>query len=250
MRQARDVPVIAVRREFSLAGLAAVRAAMNPKVSWITLFARAYSLAAVRHSCLRRNWTSFPWSRIYEHPVSGAVVLVEREVDGEPTVLGGKIRAPEIVSLANIDRHVRRFQSAPVRTISCFRQLLRVGRYPGPLRRFVFWSALHWSGYRRCKRFGTFMISSLGNFGCETTVVPTPLTAYLTFGPIARDGKVAVGLNVDHRVMDGRDAARALEDVERILGTVILGELRRLAANTAQEVPALPSSSPSSFATV
>jgi pyruvate/2-oxoglutarate dehydrogenase complex dihydrolipoamide acyltransferase (E2) component len=94
------------------------------------------------------------------------------------------------------------------------------------------------------------MISSLGNFGCETTVVPTPLTAYLTFGPIARDGKVAVGLNVDHRVMDGRDAARALEDVERILGTVILGELRRLAANTAQEVPALPSSSPSSFATV
>ena len=230
MRQARHVPVIAVRREFALPALAASRAAARRRISWVALFARAYALAAVRHDQLRRNWVSYPWPRIYEHPVSAAVVLVERECEGEPAVLGAKIRLPELMSLEEIDQHIRSFRSTPVRSISCFRQLLRVARYPAPLRWLVFWFAIHWSGYRRCKRFGTFMVSSLGNFGCETTVVPTPLTAYLTFGPVTNDGRVAVGLSVDHRVLDGRHAARALEDMERIMNTVLLGELRKLAA--------------------
>src|SRR4051812_3532957 len=165
LRQSRNVPLVTVQREFALPGLAAVRAAMTPRVSWVVLFAKAYGLASLRHAALRRSWTTFPVARLYEHPESACVVLVEREFGDEEVVLGGEVRAPERMPLRDIDRYVRRFQTAPVRSVSCFRQILRLASYPAPIRRFLMWSALHWSGYRRSRRFGTFLVSSLGSFG-------------------------------------------------------------------------------------
>jgi hypothetical protein len=228
MRQSGNVPLVTLRREFAIPALVQFRAETQPRISWIALFAKAYSLAANKHAHLRRNYLTFPFGRIYEHPISECVVLVERDGHGEEIVLGGKVRAPENMPLAEIDRHVRRFQKEPVQSISAFRQLLRLANYPTMLRRFLFWSTLNWSGYKRCKRFGTFMISSLGQFGCELLAPHMPLTGYLTFGPIAADGAVAVCLAFDHRVMDGRHAARALEDMETILNTSLLTELRFL----------------------
>src|SRR4051794_18178680 len=130
LRQSRHIPLVTVQREFALPGLAAVRAGVTPRVSWVALFAKAYSLAAVRHAALRRSWTTFPFTRLYEHPESACVVLVEREWDGDDVVLGGKVRAPERMPLRAIDGYVRRFQTAPVRSVSCFRQILRVGSLP------------------------------------------------------------------------------------------------------------------------
>ena len=241
LRQSRNVPLVAIRREFSLPGLAAVRAAMNPRVSWVALFAKAYGMAARRHAHLRRSWTTFPFNRLYEHPESNCVVLVEREWGGEEVVLGGKVRGPETTSLADINRHINRFSTAPVWTVAEFRQSLRLGRYPGLLRRFLMWSSLHWSGYTRSRRFGTFLISSLGNFGCEAIDLKVPLTGYLTYGPISADGRVRVSLTFDHRVLDGRQAARALCDMESFLNTAVLAELRNAAARPADEarMPAL-----------
>jgi hypothetical protein len=220
---------VTVRREFSIAALAAARANGRPRVSWVALFGKAYALAARKHAHLRRSWLRFPFARQYEHPVSECVVLVERESHDEELVLGGKVRAPEAMPLLEFDRHVRRYRTEPVAGISPFRQLLRIARYPAFLRRFIFWSSIHWSGPKRCKRFGTFMISSLGNFGCELLAAPMPLTGYLTYGPISADGRVAVSLMFDHRVMDGRHAARALQDIEQILNTTVTMELRRAA---------------------
>jgi 2-oxoacid dehydrogenases acyltransferase (catalytic domain) len=238
LRQARHVPLITVRRDFSIPGLAAVRSAMTSRVSWVALFAKAYAIAALRHERLRRSWTTFPIARLYEHPVSACLVLVEREWQGEEVVLGGKIHEPEIMSLADLDLYVRRFQTAPVRSVSCFRQLLRVGSYPTWLLRFLFWSSLHWSGFRRCKRYGTFVVSSLGSLGCEAVGPRVPLTTYLTYGPVSQSGRVGVALTFDHRVLDGRHAARALEDVERILNTVIAAELRGMATLPPTDCPA------------
>ena len=235
LRQSRNVPLVTIRREFSVPGLAAVRAAVNPRVSWVALFAKAYGLAARRHAALRRSWTTFPVDRLYEHPESNCVVLVEREWGGEELVLGGKVRGPETTSLLDINRHINRFQTAPVWTVSDFRQTLRLGRHPGLLRRFLMWSSLHWSGYTRSKRFGTFVVSSLGNFGCDAVDPKVPLTGYLTYGPISADGRVAVHLTFDHRVLDGRQAARALCDMEAFLNTAIVAELRNAAARPAPE---------------
>jgi hypothetical protein len=235
MHQSRNVPTVAVSREFALGHLAAVRAETRPKVSWVALFAKAYGLAARRHAALRRSWTTFPFARLYEHDQSVCVVLVEREWGGEEVVLGGRVRGPETTSLRDLSQHVRRLQTAPVWSISCFRQILRLGRYPGLLRRFLLWSSLHWSGRKRSKRFGTFLISSLGNFGCGSANPRFPLTGYLSYGPISADGRTTVSLTFDHRVLDGRQAARALADMESFLNTVLLAELRK----TAGERPAI-----------
>lgn len=233
LRQSRAVPLVSIRREFALPGLAAVRAASSPRVSWAALFAKAYALAARRHPALRRSWTTFPFGRIYEHPDSACVVLVEREWEGEDVILGGKIRGPEDASLADLDRHIQKFQTAPVMTVSEFRQTLRLGRCPGLLRRFLMWSSLHWSGHTRSKRFGTFLVSSLGNFGCEAGDLKAPLTGYLNYGPIDADGRVTVSLTFDHRVLDGRQAARALVDMESFMNTVLVAEIRNAAGRRA-----------------
>jgi hypothetical protein len=230
LHQSRHVPLVTVQREFGVPGLAAVRAAGRARVSWVAIFAKAYSLAARRHAVLRRSWTTFPYPRLYEHPESACVVLVEREWGGEEVVLGGKVRGPENLPLREIDQTIRQYQTAPVWSVSSFRQILRMGRYPALLRRFLLWSSLHWSGYKRSKRFGTFLISSLGNFGCESLNPRVPLTGYLTYGPISANGQVTVGLTFDHRVLDGRQAARALADMEAFLNTVLVAELRNEAA--------------------
>ena len=244
LHQSRNVPLVTIRREFAVAGLAAVRAAMNPRVSWVALFAKDYGLAARRHAALRRSWTTFPISRLYEHPESNCVVLVEREWDGEEMVLGAKVRGPENTLLVDINQHIHRFSTAPISTVSDFRQTLRLGRLPGLVRRFLMWSSLHWSGYTRSKRFGTFLISSLGNFGCEALDLKVPLTGYLTYGPISSAGRVSVHLTIDHRVLDGRQAARALCDMESFLNTVLVAELRKAAARQAIEPVEVPEPAP------
>lgn len=243
LRQSRRVPLVTLRREFHIPALVAARGETRQRLSWIALFAKAYALASKRHAHLRRNYVTFPWTRIYEHPHSECIVLVERDWHGEEIVLGAKIRAPEDAPLAEIDGHVRRFRIEPVLSISPFRQMLRIARYPALLRRFIFWSSVNWSGYKRCKRFGTFLISSLGNYGSELLAPHVPLTGYLTFGAISAHGHVAVTLAFDHRVMDGRHAARALEDIERIMNTTLLMEMRLMRTETVpfeEPIPEIP----------
>ena len=109
-----NIPLVTVRREFTIPAPVIARAEYSPKLSWVALFAKAFALAAMRHPHLRRNWLSFPVGRIYEHPNSECVVLVEREWQGEEAVLGAKLRAPESMNLATIDGHIRRFKSDPV----------------------------------------------------------------------------------------------------------------------------------------
>src|SRR5262249_26297251 len=163
---------------------------------------------------LRRAYIRYPWPRLYEHPISECGLLLERDQDGESIVLGAKLRAPEVQSLAALDAHMTRMREAPLHTISDFRQWLRVSRMPGLLRRFAFWHALYFSGRKRAKHFGTFAISSLGSLGVEQHHPIAPLTTYLTFGPISPAGEVNVKIIYDHRVMDGRCVARALNALQ------------------------------------
>src|SRR5262249_10728531 len=135
---------------------------------------------------------------------------------------------PELAPLDEIDHHLRRFKEAPLEEISCFRQLLRLGRLPWFLRRFTFWQSLYLSGRTRAKRFGTFLVSSYGSLGAEQLHPLTPLTTLLTFGPINSTGNVVVKIVYDHRVMDGRYVAHCLAELDRVLNTDIVRELRIL----------------------
>lgn len=235
LHAARGAPLVALRREFSILPLVEARNSSAP-VSWIALFSKAYGMAAQAEANLRWAWIPLPWPRIYEHPFSVCSVLVERDFAGEKVILGAKVRSPETMPLAEFDAHVKRFRDSPVRDVSEFRQLLRLATLPWALRRFAFWLSFKWSGKKRSKRFGTFAVSSLGQFGTETLTPIVPLTTYLTYGPISADGKVAVGVTFDHRVMDARHAARALVNMERLLNTTIAEELRSLPATPARTV--------------
>ena len=227
LHHGRKVPALPLSKVMHVGRLVAARQA-GAFVSWTALFMKGYSLVAERHPELRRAYLPFPWPHYYEHPISECALLIERDHEGESVVLGAKIRAPERQSLADIDGHMGVFRDAPVHEISDFRQWLRLGRLPGLLRRFIFWHTLNLSGFKRAKRLGTFVISSLGNLGVEQHHPIVPMTTYLTFGPISPAGEVNVKIIYDHRVMDGRCVARCLNDLEEMLNTRVLDELKTM----------------------
>lgn len=227
LRQAQAVPLIPVARKLRLPELAAARRAVPAPPSWTALFLRAYGLVARQTPELRRAYIRLPYPRLYEHPHSVAALVVEREHEGETVLVTAKIRAPENLSLEEIGRQIRRFKEAPLHKVSQFRRLLRVGRLPGFLRRFTFWHTLHWSGGRRAKRAGTFMVSSYGSLGAEQLLPRCPLTSLLTFGPVSAAGDVVARIVYDHRVMDGRRVAAALALLEQLMVGDLVREVRQ-----------------------
>ena len=226
LHHAQKVPLLSTGRKINVAELDGLRAAAEPHLTWTPLFIKAYALTAQQHPELRSAYIKYPWPRLYIHPYTIAAVLVEREWEGAIVTLAAKLRAPEEMPLTLIATHLQSFQNDPVLEVSPFRQLLRIGRYPAFLRRFIFWQTLHFSGVKRAKRFGTCMVSSVGRFGAEQYVPRTPLTTYFTFGPIDAAGDVEIKIIYDHRVMDDGHVARALQSVEQILQTQIRDELR------------------------
>jgi hypothetical protein len=226
---ARRVPTVTATRTFAIPEVVAQR--QHLPISWVALFAKSYGIAAKIIPELRQQWINYPFARIYEHPFSACTVIVEREWKGNLVVLFGKVRAPENLALPEIDRLIEHYRDAPVWEITHFRQMLRLARLPRFFRWFTFWSTLNWTGFKRCKRFGTFTISSLGSLGAELRSPLVPLTGYLTFGPISDAGHVVVSLTFDHRVVDGRHAARALQEIERALKEEVLQEMQGLTIN-------------------
>jgi hypothetical protein len=239
LHHARKVPSLPLAREMDLGPLVQIRQLQTPHSSWTAIFAKAYAQLARTHAELRRALIPWPRPHLYEHPISEAAFLIEREWQGEQVVLGAKVRGPENLPLGEIDRCLRRFRESPVLEIAPFRQILRLGRLPWLVRRFTLWQSLYLSGYKRAKRLGTFMISSLGNLGVEQVQPLTPLTTYLTFGPISPDGRVVAKIIYDHRVMDGRTVARCLIDLEQVLREDMVKELREAVAHGLGATPSL-----------
>lgn len=227
MHHAKKVPSIPLRRSMNVVELVQARSQCSPRPSWVAMFLKAFALVARDHSELRQTYVPWPWPSIYQHPISECAVLVEREVMNENAVMAAKVRTPDEQPLTAIDEHLHRLSSAPLNDVSDFRQLMRLSRIPALLRRFVFWNTLYLSGFTKCKRFGTFMVSSLGNCGVEQCHPLTTLSTYLSFGPIRANGDVTALVVYDHRVMDGRTVARALMDLEATMNGPILAEVKQ-----------------------
>jgi hypothetical protein len=231
LHHAKKVPSLPLSKRFHIApALEARRGVRNPP-SWTAIFMRAYGLVAREFPELRRCFVPWPWKHLYEHPMSECAILVEREWGGENVVLTGKLRAPELRGLAEIQDYLLYLRDTPVWDVGHYRRSLRVGRYPGWLRRLLFWQSLYLSGAVKCRRFGTFMISSMGTLGVEQMHPLTTLTTYLTFGPISDAGKVEVKVIYDHRVVDARTVARALNALEDRINVEMAAELAEMSAN-------------------
>jgi hypothetical protein len=222
---AAQIPTVPVQRTMNLARLREARAASRPAVSWTILFTKAYALLAQELPVLRQALVNFPWPRVYEHPVSHPMVMVEREYEGEMLVVGCLLRDPEQTSLRRLHEHLEAFRTRPVEESNLFRKSRLIGRLPRFLRRWAWWIGLNWCGAKRAKYYGTFAISVYSGLGAESLHPITPLTTTLNYGVIAADGTVPVRIVYDHRLMDGATIARALARFEQILNGTIADEL-------------------------
>jgi hypothetical protein len=235
---ARQVPGIPVQRVMNVADLREARQRLPQRPAWCVLFTKAFAVVAGRFPELRRSYLSFPWGRLYEHTDSVASVAVERSYRGENAVLFGQLRAPDRLSLAELDARLRRLQRDPIEEVGSFRRALFVSGLPWPLRRFGWWLVLQAWGRQRARHFGTFGVSVYASAGAESLHPISPLTIVLNYGVIQPDGAVAVRLIYDHRVLDGSTVARALAALEEVLQHEILAELRASAAPTVGDAEA------------
>lgn len=225
MHFALQVPTIPVQRRMNLAPLMAARKAVNPRPSWAALFTKAFALTSARHASLRRFYVGFPWAHLYEHPFSVANVAVERLYEGEDAVFGEQMARPETWSISKIDTRLRKVKTCPVEKIGSFRRAMLIGRFPWPIRRFLWWVALNCWPRKRAARLGTFGVSAYGGLGASSLHPLSTATATINWGTIEANGDVDVRLIYDHRVMDGATVARILGDLEQMLNGQIVEEL-------------------------
>jgi hypothetical protein len=224
---ASRVPSIPLSRMMDVSALLAARRVHPARPSWSVIFMKAYAKVAMEHPPLRRALLEWPLMRIYEHPQTNCSLAIERTFDGEEGVFFGMFRAPEGQTINELQRSLIEFKTAPLNEIGFFRRMIRISRFPTPIRRFLWSVSLNASGRARAKRFGTFGVTTLGGRGVEQIHPLSPLTTTLTFGPIDAWGKVTVKIIYDHRVLDGAYVARRLVDLEKMLNGAILEELRR-----------------------
>jgi hypothetical protein len=233
MHACRNVPLVCAERRMDLGALIAARRAWQPRPSWSAIFVKAFALVAADISALRRSYIHFPWPHLYEHRISVATVNVDREFQGEETVVLAHARGPDGWPLAALDAHLRRCKEAPLASLRSFRRALRLAALPWPLRRWAMGLGLHGSGRLRERFFGTFAVTSLGAQGAGALLARGPLTVTLHYGLFDTAGQLDVRLTFDHRVFDGVIAARGLAALEATLRGQLLEELRRPASNVA-----------------
>jgi hypothetical protein len=232
MHFAAGVPSIPVQRRVALAPVVAARAAAADRPPWPAIFAKAFARVAAGVPELRRAYCKFPWSHVCEYPRSAAGVVVERDYGSEKALFTLVMTDPARKPLAEVARLIREAQSAPVTSVTGFRRALRLGRYPRPLRRLLWWLGLNCSRFRPTY-FGTFLVTAYSALGAESLHPLSPLTFTLTYGPIAADGSAEVRIVYDHRVLDGATVARALARLEEELNGAVCDELRAMASRAA-----------------
>ncbi|MEX0697784.1 MAG: hypothetical protein WD099_09585 [Dongiaceae bacterium] len=222
-------PSVPVQRIMNLGPLVAARAALNDRPSWVSIFAKAYALLSDEMPILRRAYVKLPTPRLYEYPISTASIVVERDFGDEMAVLTMLILDPAKLPVDRISRRIQQAKTAPVREIDSFKRMLDLARWPMPLRRLIWWLGLN-IGRQRGNYFGSFGITVYSGLGAESLHPLSPLTATMNWGVIGDDGKVAVRIMYDHRVLDGSEVARALERLEQKLTNELVAELRAMQA--------------------
>jgi hypothetical protein len=220
-------PTVPVQRVMDLSSLVAARDALADRPAWVAIFAKAYALLSDEMPILRRAYVKLPTPRFYEYPVTTASIVVERDFGSEMAVLTLLIRDPGNLPVEELSRRIRHAKTAPVEEIKSFKRMLDLARWPTPIRRMIWWLGLN-IGRQRGNYFGSFGVTVYSGLGAESLHPLSPLTATMNWGVIGEDGKVAVRIMYDHRVMDGSEIARTLERLEAKLAGALVDELRAL----------------------
>jgi hypothetical protein len=197
-----------------------------PKPGWCSLFTKAWGFVCAAHPPLRRAYLSFPFPRLYQHPINVATVPIERPYGDEDAVFFVHVPRPEQTSLIEIDQRLKRFKDRPLHSSGVLRRQMMLTGLPCPLRRLLWWSALNLSGRHRARLLGTFGVTSVAGLGASSLHPSGLLTSTLHYGMIEPDGSVVVRAGCDGRAVDPGTVARALSELERVLLHEIVAELR------------------------
>jgi len=189
---------------------------------------KAYSLNAAKFQRLQQTWMSWPWPHLYEHPRDVGMLVVHRRFENDDWLFWGKLEQLTTKSLVDIQTEIDHYQTAPVEQI--FKRQLWLARRSTPLRRLFWWLTFHVSGKKKCKRLGTYFLSTISGQGAEIQEPPSMLTSGFTYGPIDNAGQTRLTITYDHRLMDGHHVADILSKLEQTLHDELLGELRQLSA--------------------
>jgi hypothetical protein len=176
---------------------------------------------------LGRIYLELPWPHAYQLPSSVSGLVVEREIAGETGLLLARFRHPADTPIAVLHVGIRTAKTGKLSANRAFLRALRLARLPLPLRRLLLWIGLN-IGRQVPNFFGSFAISVLGGQGATIRDTIAVWPGFLSYGPIAADGTVDVVLSVDHRVIDGGPAARAIRIIGETLNGAVLDELRAL----------------------
>lgn len=225
LRLAKKVPSFPVEKWFDLGEVAKARQNAPVRISWVTLFARAYGLASRDVPELRRTFVAFPWPHFYQSKECVLSVAINRKIDDRDRLFFGRVHSPDQTSLIHIQSRLNDLQTGDV--MQQFRQQVIGSRLPSILRRIGWWYRFLLPS-RRSKRLGTGSISVLASEGVLNRGHPNMLTSSLTYGPLQEDGLAWTTLICDHRLIDGMCAARALNLLEEYLNGTILSELRQM----------------------
>jgi len=202
----REIPHFYVTAEIDMSEAARMRAGLaldaahTERITFTHLLIRALALTLVRHPRMNASWSEE--GIVFHNDVNiGIAVALD---DG---LLAPVLRGCQSLSLRAIARATRELVSKA-----------QAGRFGGD----------ELSG-------ATFTLSNLGVVDIEefSAVITPPQAAILAVGaikdrPVVRDGHLAVAktmrvtLSVDHRVMNGMEAGRFLEDLKRVLENPVL----------------------------
>ncbi len=227
------IPRFAVDRFVQLCELEILRQASQVRISWSTLFLKAYAIVSANTPELRRAFVTWPSPRLVEMDDTVGVIAINRrhEATGEDCVCWGRFYGPQRLSLVELQGALEFYQRQPIE--QSFKRQMASSHLPGPLRRWLWWFNLNVSLRKRARRVGTFSMSTLAGQQAWNRSHPSLLTTSLTYGPLDQRGRSLVTLLCDHRVLDGVAAANAIGQLEAALQGPIARELVDLAGRRA-----------------
>jgi 2-oxoacid dehydrogenases acyltransferase (catalytic domain) len=205
--------------------VAAARRKCQPLIGWAAILTKAMALTAGRWPELRQCYMPLPWPHLYEHPCCVANLVLEREWRGEQAIFCDQIRAPESISLREIDDRLRTMKGAQIDALGGFRRIIRITGYPLLVRRLLWSLVLKGSGRLRARYFGTFCVNLLAGRNMHISQSVTLHAISLFHGPLQPDGIMKLHVFFDHRVIDGARVARWVADLEATLGRDVVAEL-------------------------
>ncbi len=212
-----------VERVMPLAEVAAARDAAGPRISWSVVWLKAYAAVCAKLPLLRTVYLRWPWPHFMESDEIVGSLIVNRQDGEHQRLCYAQYYAPHEQTLAVLQEKLYHFQNDPIEKIY-YKQILYT-KIPNPLRLFLLWWQLNFSGRKRVTRYGTFTQSTLAGQGANNGDHQTLLTTSLCFAPLDRAGDCIGTLICDHRVIHGADAAEALRLLEEELRGPILEEL-------------------------